>query len=174
MRIMIDKHTNVGEKPDGSLLWVISPGAGEDLVRDVSYHIEVEHDWSPDPDRITRVAHQGGVRSALYPDRDFKTMVEAFIENETKAPEGMSRSEAIGRASAIYQSTEDDQAAFAEMDRLGIGDFTDDEVMAILNEEHNRFSYSQASTLGFNPTIFAELERGWAAAKVFLDFGVTR
>jgi hypothetical protein len=68
MRIQIDKSTYVGARPDGVATgWIVTPGSGEMGDDWASYRLEIEHDYSGRPDRITRVAFRDGERFEFDP-----------------------------------------------------------------------------------------------------------
>lgn len=136
LRIQIDKHSNVGARPDGVARWVVSGGRGSEANADdfASYRLEIDHDYSGHGDRIRRVAFKDGQRFEFLPDAEFDENVELVTQHED-----LDAAEAIGS----------------------------------LNEQQNRWPYSAASTLGFRPDYFAEMETQWRAAQAFIDFAVT-
>lgn len=176
MRIQIDKHGNVGTRSSvHRVLWVISPGNGErqDYGEDRgSLHLEIDRSWPED--RIYRCFWESGDRHEFLPDAEFEANVQAFIDNEMKVPEGMSQSEAHARMCEIGAKHEDDEEGYCrELAELGIGDYTREEVIGILNERHHRWSYSQGRVLGLDTSVFERMEEAWRAAKYIFDFGAT-
>lgn len=168
MRIQIDKHGNVGTRSSvHRVLWVISPGNGErqDYGEDRgSPHLEIDRSWPED--RIYRCFWESGDRHEFLPDAEFEANVQAVIDNEIKVPEGMSQSEAYARIEAASGHPEDPTLE-------GIGEYTREEVIGILNERHHRWSYSQGRVLGLDTSVFERMEEAWRAAKYIFDFGAT-
>jgi hypothetical protein len=88
MRIQIDKTTYVGARPDGRTTgWIVSPGSGEARDDFASYRLEIEHDYSGEPDRITRVAFRDGERFEFLPDVEFEANAELVAEYENLSDE---------------------------------------------------------------------------------------
>jgi hypothetical protein len=178
MRVHIDKHSNAGRHPDGRTFWIVSPSFREPRD-DGSYRLEIRHDFSGEPDTLTRVVYQSGTRHEVMPDEAFDARVQVVMENELYAPDGMTQSEA--HQLAVWTDVSDEDRELGNIIALTpeqgeraaqVRSLTYEEAAGKLHDLEV-WPEQAARAFGFDPSIFNALEAAWTAANVFIDFGIS-
>lgn len=89
MRIIISHHTNTlatrraqrqPHRGSTAARWAVSPA--NERYEDYSVHLEIDHDFSGDPDRITRVVSVMGEMKELINDAEYASRIQAILEHE--------------------------------------------------------------------------------------------
>lgn len=155
-RINIDKHTSVGRRPDGNTTaWVVTAGAGHPANADryASYRLEITHDFSGDPDRVTRIVWRDGVRYEVVTVEEYDQAV-CDIRDHAECEGHPDDGHFDGPAGETHYC---DGSCVQPRDILNS--------QGVIHED-------MARAWGFRLDWLDGFERSWDAAQAFLDFGI--